>query len=291
MQVIASDLGVMGRFVVRHRVTVPPSHRRARGRLPAACETCEMSTRPLMLVTGGSRGIGAATAAMAAARGYDIAITYVHDRDAADAVVARCAALGAAARAWRCDVAVESDIVSTFESVRGQMGVPAAVIVNAGTLHRAARLDEFDVERLQEMVAVNVVGAIVTAREAVRQMSTRHGGPGGSIVNVSSAASYLGSPDEYIDYAATKGAVDTMTIGLAKEVATEGIRVNAVRPGLIYTDIHERSGIEDRVDRLAPNVPMRRGGDADEVAEVILWLAGPASSYVTGTLVNCSGGR
>jgi NAD(P)-dependent dehydrogenase (short-subunit alcohol dehydrogenase family) len=171
------------------------------------------------------------------------------------------------------------------------LGQVAVFVNNAGTLHRAARLDEFELQRLQEVVAVNVVGALIAAREAVRRMSTRHGGSGGAIVNVSSAASYLGSPNEYIDYAATKGAVDSMTIGLAKEVAAEGIRVNAVRPGLIYTDIHELSGIEDRVGKLAPNVPMQRGGEADEVAETILWLASDAASYVTGTLVNCSGGR
>lgn len=244
-----------------------------------------------MLVTGGSRGIGAATAAMAAERGYDVAMTYVRAADAADAVVTRCRSAGASAIAIRCDVATESDVVSAFATAEAELGAIRSVVVNAGTLHRAARVDQYDIERLQEVVAVNVVGAIVTAREAVRHMSTRHGGLGGSIVLVSSAAAYLGSPDEYVDYAATKGAVDTLTIGLAKEVATEAIRVNAVRPGLIYTDIHERSGIERRVDRLAPNVPMQRGGQAEEVAEVILWLAGDGASYVTGTLVNCSGGR
>ena len=247
--------------------------------------------RRVVLITGGSRGIGAATALLAADRGDDVAITFVHNAAAAEQVVERCAALGASALALRADVAVESDVVEAFESVMAEFGRIDVVVNNAGTLHQAARLDEFTIERLNEVVSVNVVGAFVVAREAVRRMSTRFGGHGGSIVNVSSAASYLGSPNEYIDYAATKGAIDTMTIGLAKEVAIEGIRVNAVRPGLIYTDIHELSGIANRVDELSPNVPMQRGGTAEEVAETILWLASDAASYVTGTLVNCSGGR
>jgi NAD(P)-dependent dehydrogenase (short-subunit alcohol dehydrogenase family) len=260
--------------------------------MPDPCQNVPMShARPVMLITGGSRGIGAATAVMAARHGYDVAITYVSNRDAASDVVAECHASGAEALAIRCDVSVESDVIEAFEQTVRALGSIRTFVNNAGTLHRAARLDEFEIDRLQEIVAVNVVGAFVAAREAVRHMSTRHGGNGGAIVNVSSAASYLGSPNEYVDYAATKGAVDTMTIGLAKEVATEGIRVNAVRPGLIYTDIHALSGIENRVDKLAPNVPMQRGGQADEVAEVILWLASDAASYVTGTLVNCSGGR
>ena len=244
-----------------------------------------------MLVTGGSRGIGAATAVMAAERGYDLAISDINDRSAADDVVARCEAGGAAAVAFRADVAVETDVIRLFDDTVERFGAIDAFVNNAGTLHRAARLDEMDLARLQEVVAVNVVGAMVAAREAVRRMSTRHGGRGGAIVNVSSAASYLGSPNEFIDYAATKGALDTVTIGLAKEVAMESIRVNAVRPGLIHTDIHELSGIEDRVGRLSPNVPMQRGGEAGEVAEVILWLASDAASYVTGALVNCTGGR
>ena len=244
-----------------------------------------------MLITGGSRGIGAAAAEMAAGRGYDVAITYLsHEQGAAD-VVASCEAAGAKAMAIRGDVSSESDVVEMFERTIRDLGPIRAFVNNAGTLHRAARLDQFELERLQQVVSVNIVGAFLAAREAVRHMSTRHGGLGGAIVNVSSAASYLGSPNEFIDYAATKGAVDTMTIGLAKEVATEGIRVNAVRPGLIHTDIHELSGIEGRVDKLAPNVPMQRGGTAAEVAEVILWLASGEASYVTGALVNCSGGR
>lgn len=247
--------------------------------------------RPVLLVTGGSRGIGAATALLAAARGYDVAIGYLSDRPAADTVVAACERLGAGSTSVRCDVAIEADVVQLFDLATERLGPVRVFVNNAGILRRAARLDEMDVERLEAIVAVNVVGAMVAAREAVRRMSTRHDGTGGAIVNVSSAASYLGSPNEFIDYAATKGAIDTMTIGLAKEVAAEGIRVNAVRPGLIHTDIHEHSGIDRRVESLAVHVPMQRGGDADEVAETILWLASDAASYVTGTLVNCSGGR
>jgi len=244
-----------------------------------------------MLVTGGSRGIGAATATMAADRGYDVMLSYVADPASAAQVVATCEAHGAEAEAARCDVGVDDQVSALFAQAIGRFGRIDAFVNNAGILHRAARLDEIDGDRMREVVNVNVVGAFVALGEAVRHMSTRHGGGGGAIVNVSSAASYLGSPNEFIDYAATKGALDTMTIGLAKEVATEGIRVNAVRPGLIHTDIHASSGIENRVERLSPNVPMQRGGSAVEVAEVILWLASPAASYVTGTLVDVSGGR
>lgn len=244
-----------------------------------------------MLITGGSRGIGAATARMAAARGYDVAISFRAAADAAAEVVEACSEAGADAIAVRADVASEDDLVALFDETVATFGRLDAFINNAGTLNRASRLDEFTVDRLDEVVRVNVVGALLAAREAVRRMSTRHGGSGGAIVNVSSAASYVGSPNEYIDYAATKGAMDTMTIGLSKEVASERIRVNAVRPGLIYTDIHERSGIENRVDVLARGVPMKRGGQPDEVAEAILWLASDAASYVTGTFINTSGGR
>lgn len=244
-----------------------------------------------MLITGGSRGIGAATARMAAARGYDVAISFRTNEAAAGEVVDACSALGAETFAVRAEMAIEDDVIAVFDETVDALGPIDAFVNNAGTLHRASRLDEFTIDRLTEVVQVNVIGAFVAAREAVRRMSTRHGGSGGAIVNVSSAASYVGSPNEYIDYAATKGALDTMTIGLSKEVATEGIRVNAVRPGLIYTDIHELSGIENRVDVLSPNVPMQRGGNVDEVAEAILWLASDAASYVTGTFINTSGGR
>lgn len=247
--------------------------------------------RPTMVITGGSRGIGAATARMAAERGHDIVVSYVRDADAADRVVADCRSAGAAAIAVRSDVAVERDVVMLFDRTIEEFGRVDVLVNNAGILHRAAPLAEFEVDRLEEVVRVNVLGAFVAAREAVRRMSTRLGGAGGAIVNVSSAASYLGSPNEFIDYAATKGALDTMTIGLAKEVASEGIRVNGVRPGLIETDIHASSGIDDRIARHAPNVPMQRGGHPDEVAEAICWLASDAASYVTGTFVDVSGGR
>jgi NAD(P)-dependent dehydrogenase (short-subunit alcohol dehydrogenase family) len=244
-----------------------------------------------MLITGGSRGIGAATARSAARDGYDVAIGYVHDDVAARSVVDQCRSAGGRAMAVRADVAVEADVLAMFDAVDHELGQLRVLVNNAGTLHRAARLDEFDAERLRDVFEVNVIGALIVLREAVRRMSTRHGGTGGAIVNVSSAAAYLGSPNEFIDYAATKGALDTITIGLSKEVATEGIRVNAVRPGLIHTDIQARSGIVDRIDRLAPGTPMQRGGQPEEVAEAILWLASDAASYVTGNFVNCTGGR
>jgi NAD(P)-dependent dehydrogenase (short-subunit alcohol dehydrogenase family) len=244
-----------------------------------------------LIITGGSRGIGAATAILAAERGVDVCISYRSNEDAAREVVAACESAGSRAIAVCGDVSVEADVVALFDRAEVDVGPVTGLVNNAGILHTQARLDEFTAERLHEVVAVNVVGAFLCAREAVRRLSTAHGGPGGVIVNVSSAASYLGSPNEFIDYAATKGAVDTMTIGLAKEVATEGIRVNAVRPGLIETDIHASSGEPGRVARLAPAVPMARGGTADEVAEAILWLASDASSYVTGSFINVSGGR
>lgn len=250
-----------------------------------------MNDRRVMLITGGSRGIGAATARLAAARGYDVVISFRTDADSADLVVEACGEAGAEAIAIRADVAVESDVVALFDETIAAFGRLDALVNNAGILHRAMRFDEYSVERVEEVLRVNVVGSFVAAREAVLRMSTRYGGSGGSIVNVSSAASYLGSPNEFVDYAASKGAIDSMTIGLAKEVAAEGIRVNAVRPGLVYTDIQDLSGIPNRVDTLAPNIPMQRGGQPSEVAEAILWLAGDAASYVTGTLVNCSGGR
>ena len=242
-------------------------------------------------MTGGSRGIGAATARLAGGRGHDVVVGYVRDREAADGVVEACRAAGSQALAVQVDVAAEEDVVGLFDTAVAELGRVDVVVNNAGILHRAVRLEDVTRDRLDEVVAVNVVGAFLVAREAVRRMSTRHGGRGGAIVNVSSAASYLGSPNEFIDYAATKGAMDTMTIGLAKEVAADGIRVNAVRPGLIHTDIHASSGIDDRIGTLVGNVPMQRGGTADEVAETILWLASDAASYVTGALVNCSGGR
>lgn len=247
----------------------------------------------VMIVTGGSRGIGAATAVLAAERGYDVCVSYRSNREAAEAVVAGCREHGrrAVAVAVAGNVAEEADVIGLFETCERELGPVTALINNAGVLHRKARLETFSVERINEVLAVNVVGPFLCAREAVRRMSTAHGGNGGVIVNVSSAASYLGSPNQYIDYAATKGAIDTMTIGLATEVATEGIRVNAVRPGLIRTEIHASGGEPGRVDRLATSVPLARGGEASEVAEAIWWLVSDRSSYVTGALLNVAGGR
>ena len=245
----------------------------------------------VVLITGASRGIGAATARLAAGRGDDVVVNYARNADAADAVVADCSAAGARAMSVRADVADEAAVVGMFDTVADEFGPVDVLVNNAGILHTQMRFDEMSVERWRELLDVNVVGAFLCAREAVQRMSTRHGGRGGAIVNVSSAASRLGSPGEYVDYAASKAAIDTLTIGLGKEVATEGIRVNAVRPGVIHTDIHASGGEPGRVERVAPSVPMQRGGDPIEVARTILWLASDEASYITGTIVDCSGGR
>ncbi len=247
-------------------------------------------TKPV-LITGGSRGIGAACARIAARRGHPVAVNYVGNRMAAEAVVNEIGDSGGRAMAIQADVAVEADIVRMYEAVDREFGTLGVLVNSAGVLDKQARLDEMTVERWTRVLATNVVGTFLCAREAVKRMSTRHGGSGGAIVNVSSAAAKLGSPNEYIDYAATKGAVDSMTIGLAKEVAREGIRVNAVRPGLIRTDIHASGGDPGRVDRLQVQVPMGRGGSAEEVANAIMWLASDESSYITGILMDVSGGR
>lgn len=245
----------------------------------------------VMLITGASRGIGAATARLAAARGYAVAVNYLASQAAAEALVKAIAGAGGRAIAVQGDVAVEKDVKRLFETVDSELGTLGVLINNAGILETAMRLDEMTVERWQRVLATNVVGSFLCAREAVRRMSTRHGGSGGTIVNVASAASRLGSPNEFIDYAASKGAMDAMTIGLAKEVAREGIRVNAVRPGLIRTEIHASSGQPDRVERLKDAVPMGRPGEPEEVAEAILWLASEQSSYVTGAFIEVSAGR
>ena len=245
----------------------------------------------VMLVTGASRGIGAATARLAAGRGYDVAVNYNASRAAAEGIVKAIVEAGGRAVAIRGDVAVEADVKKLFGTVDSELGPLDVLINNAGVLERAMRLDQMTPERWQRVLATNVVGSFLCAREAVLRMSTRHGGSGGTIVNVASAASRLGSPNEFIDYAASKGAVDAMTIGLAKEVAREGIRVNAVRPGLIETDIHASSGQPDRVERLKEAVPIGRGGRPEEVAEAILWLASEQSSYVTGTFIDVTAGR
>lgn len=245
----------------------------------------------VVLITGASRGIGAATARLAAERGDHVAVNYARNDAAAGAVVDDCVASGVRAVAVRADVVDEATVVAMFDAVADELGPIDVLVNNAGILHTQMRFDEMTVERWRELLDVNVIGAFVCAREAVRRMSTRHGGRGGSIVNVSSAASYLGSPGEYVDYAASKAAIDTLTIGLGKEVAAEGIRVNAVRPGVIHTEIHASGGEPGRVERVAPSVPMQRGGDPIEVARTILWLASDEASYITGTIVNCSGGR
>ena len=248
-------------------------------------------SKPIMLITGGSRGIGAATALGAAKRDYRVALSYLDNVAAANEIVQKIQQTGGEAIAIQADVGIEADVLRLFKTVDEKMGTLHVLINNAGMLEKQMRLDQMDVGRWQRVLNANVMGSFLCAREAVLRMSSKHGGKGGVIVNVSSAASRLGSPNEFIDYAAAKGAVDSMTIGLAKEVATEGIRVNAVRPGLIYTDIHTSAGEPGRVDRAKAGVPMQRGGTAEEVAETILWLASEQSSYVTGTLLDVTGGR
>jgi NAD(P)-dependent dehydrogenase (short-subunit alcohol dehydrogenase family) len=245
----------------------------------------------VILVTGGSRGIGAATAKLAAQRGYAVAVNYVSNRQAAESVVADIVSGGGRAIVVAGDVSKEDDIVQMFATVDRELGPLTALINNAGILEHQSRLDEMTTERINRVLIANITGSLLCAREAVRRMSTRHGGQGGVIVNLSSMAAKLGGPGEYVDYAASKGAIDAFTIGLAKEVAAEGIRVNAVRPGLIYTDIHASGGEAGRVDRLKDAVPMKRGGTAEEVANAIMWLVSDESSYATGTFIDISGGR
>jgi NAD(P)-dependent dehydrogenase (short-subunit alcohol dehydrogenase family) len=244
-----------------------------------------------VIVTGGSRGIGAATCLLAAQRGYGVCVNYLRDAKASQAVVDAIAKAGGRAIAVQGDVAKEADVQRMFDNAHKDLGTVTGLVNNAGILEQHMRLDEMTAERFERVFATNIVGAFLCAREAVRRMSTRHGGAGGSIVNVSSMASRLGSPDEYIDYAASKGAVDTLTIGLSREVAQEGIRVNAVRPGVIYTDIHASGGEPGRVERVKSAVPMRRGGRPEEVARAILWLLSEEASYSTGTFIDVSGGR
>lgn len=245
----------------------------------------------VMIVTGGSRGIGAATAVLGAQRGYAVCVNYVHNRAAAMEVVTTIEQAGGRAIAVPGDVASEADVISLFVEVDRALGPVTALVNNAGILATQQRVEAMDASRLNRILATNVTGSFISAREAIRRMSTRHGGAGGAIVNLSSAAARLGSPGEYVDYAASKGAIDTMTIGLAREVAAEGIRVNAVRPGIIYTDIHASGGVPDRVERLKDAVPMRRGGQAAEVAAAVLWLLSEEASYVTGAIVDVTGGR
>jgi NAD(P)-dependent dehydrogenase (short-subunit alcohol dehydrogenase family) len=250
-----------------------------------------MSDRPVLLVTGGSRGIGASVALKAAENGWAVVINYARDRDAAEAIAGAINDTGGSAIAVQGDVAREEDIAAIFGVVDNAFGRLDGLVNNAGIVDVVARLDEMSRARLERMFTVNVIGALRVAGEAVRRMSTRHGGAGGSIVNISSMAAVLGSPAQYVDYAASKGAIDTLTVGLAREVAGEGIRVNAVRPGIIDTDIHASGGTPDRVRDMAGSLPMKRAGEPDEVADAVLYLLSHEASYVTGAILNVSGGR
>jgi NAD(P)-dependent dehydrogenase (short-subunit alcohol dehydrogenase family) len=245
----------------------------------------------LVVVTGGSRGIGAATALLAAERGYPVCVAYRSRRDAADEVVAGCRSFGVEATAVRADITREDDVVELFATAEKRLGPLYGLVNNAGVVERQSRTADLDAARIERVLRVNVLGAFLCAREAVRRMLPGGGGTGGAIVNISSMAALLGAPGEYVDYAASKAAVEALTVGLSKEVAGDGIRVNCVRPGLIYTEIHADGGEPGRVDRLGPHVPMGRGGTPDEVAAVIVWLLSAEASYVTGATVAVSGGR
>jgi NAD(P)-dependent dehydrogenase (short-subunit alcohol dehydrogenase family) len=248
-------------------------------------------TQKIMLITGGSRGIGAATARLAARQGYKVCINYQRNQNAARELVEAIAGEGGAAFAMQADIALEEDVLRLFECIDREAGTLAALVNNAGILEKQMRVEDMDADRLNRILATNVTGSFLCAREAIKRMSTRRGGQGGAIVNLSSIAARLGAPNEYVDYAASKGAIDSFTIGLAKEVAEEGIRVNAVRPGVIYTDIHASGGEPGRVERVKAGVPMKRGGQADEVAQAILWLLSDQASYTSGAILDVTGGR
>ena len=248
-------------------------------------------THGVLLITGGSRGIGAATARLAARQGWAVAVNYTAHSLAADEVVRAIRAEGGSAITVQADVADEAQVLRMFEKVDARLGRLTGLVNNAGVVDVSARVDEMSAARFKRMFDINVFGSFLCAREAVRRMATRHGGEGGAIVNVSSAASRLGSPGQYVDYAASKGAIDAFTLGLAREVAADGIRVNAVRPGLIETEIHASGGLPHRVNDLKHQVPMQRGGTADEVAQAIVWLLSPEASYTTMSLLDVSGGR
>jgi len=239
-----------------------------------------------MIVTGGSRGIGAATARLAAQRGYAVCVNYRSERSAAEKLAKDIGGIAVAA-----DVSREDDVIRLFSESERSLGRITALVNNAGVVDLRSRVEDMSIERLQRMFAVNVVGSFLCAREAVKRMSQRHGGQGGAIVNLSSAAARLGSPGDYVDYAASKGAIDTFTVGLAKEVAADGIRVNAVRPGVIHTGIHAQSGDPGRVARIAESAPLKRGGQPEEVARAILWLLSDEASYTTGSFIDVTGGR
>jgi NAD(P)-dependent dehydrogenase (short-subunit alcohol dehydrogenase family) len=245
----------------------------------------------VMIVTGGGRGIGAATVRLAAESGYSVCVNYLRNRDAAEALVADIRRKDAKAITVQADVAVEAEVVRMFDEVDRALGRVSALVNNAGIVDRGTRVEHISAERLARMFAVNVAGSFLCAREAVKRMSKRHGGAGGAIVNLSSIAAKLGGPGEYVDYAASKGAIDTFTVGLAREVAADGIRVNAVRPGIIRTEIHAAGGDPGRVERIGATAPLARAGEPEEVARVILWLLSEEASYMTGAILDVSGGR
>ena len=253
--------------------------------------TSAVTPTRILLVTGGSRGIGAATAVRAARAGWDVAINYTRDATAAEAVAAEVRALGRRAMVVQADVAEEAQVLAMFAAVDASWGRVTGLVNNAGIVDLPARVDEMSLQRLQRMWAVNITGSFLCAREALKRMSRRHGGPGGAIVNLSSAAARLGSPNQYVDYAASKGAIDTFTLGLAREVAAEGVRVNGVRPGIIDTDIHASGGQPDRAAQMAPSVPLQRAGTSEEVAAAVVWLLSDEASYATGTTIDVTGGR
>ena len=251
----------------------------------------QMNKQRVLLITGAARGIGAATAINAAKRGYSIGINYLSNHEAAKKLAEKIKAHGVDVMLFSGDVSDESVVLSLFKAVENKLGPITALVNNAGILDKQLPLREMSASRMQKIFNTNILSAFLCSREAVKRMSIKHGGSGGAIVNLSSKAACLGSPNEFIDYAASKGAIDTLTIGLAKEVADEGIRVNAVRPGLIYTDVHTSIGDPDRVKRIENGIPMKRGGQADEVAHAILWLLSDEASYTTGAFIDVTGGR